>query len=104
LGCGATSLGEWLLCLGDVIGVVVCVDVKELGCLFLCSSIWFIWLWLETNDEFCAAHVTLLHLELPNGKILFCFVAKNVRIFRISCVLDAHDTYRVFLEFIGPII
>jgi hypothetical protein len=104
LGCGAASLGEWLLCLGDVTCVVVWADVKELGCLYLCSTVWFIWLWLETSDEFCASHVTLLHLELPSGNFLFCFVAKNMRTFPISCVLDAHDAYLVVLEIIGPVI
>ena len=63
-----------------------------------------LYLYLEKNDEFCAAHVTLLHLELTNGKIIFCFVAKNMRTFRISCVLDTHGPYRVVLEFIGPVI
>ena len=74
--------------------VVVWADVKQLGCLYLCSSVWFIWLRVETSDEFCASNVTLLHLELPSGNFLFCFVAKNMRTFPISCVLDAHDAYR----------
>ena len=75
-----------------------------LGCWYLSSSIRFIWLWLETSDEFCAFHVTLLHLELPSGNFILCFVAKNMRTFPIACVLDAHDAYRVVLEFIGPVI
>jgi hypothetical protein len=96
LGCGA-ALRHWV----NGCFVLVMLHVwwfrlmwNSWAVLYLCSSVWFIWLWLETSDEFCASHVALLHLKLPSGNFFFRFVVKTMRTFPISCVLDAHDAYQ----------